>query len=314
MTASSWEEKAPSRPLEALARRTRVDLFPYLLIAPIALLLLAIVVYPLIEAVRLAMTDASLMNIARARFVGLQNFYRLLNDDVFVGGLWRTLRWDLAVVLSELAIAIPTALFLHREFAGRGFVRVAVMVPYVTPPAVVALLFLYIFDGNFGIANDLLVRAGLQSGYTAWMSDPSSSFVIVVAAMVWYGTPLMTLILLAALLTIPAELYEAAEVDGAGLFHQFWNITLPHIMPSIMFLALIRTIFMSNHIDMIFVMTTGGPGFANYTEAVYSFQLTNEFRIGYASAVAVVLSLILMVGAALYVRHLARGVLNQGQS
>ena len=314
MTASSWEEKAPSRPLEALARRTRVDLFPYLLIAPIALLLLAIVVYPLIEAVRLAMTDASLMNIARARFVGLQNFYRLLNDDVFVGGLWRTLRWDLAVVLSELAIAIPTALFLHREFAGRGFVRVAVMVPYVTPPAVVALLFLYIFDGNFGIANDLLVRAGLQSGYTAWMSDPSSSFVIVVAAMVWYGTPLMALILLATLQTIPAELYEAAGDDGASTWTQFWKITMPHLLPTIFFIVLLRMIWMSNHIDMIFVMTTGGPGFTNYTEAVYSFSLTQQFQIGYASAVAVVLAIILMTASALYVRHLARTVLAQSSS
>jgi multiple sugar transport system permease protein len=131
--------------------------------------------------------------------------------------------------------------------------------------------------------------------------------------MIWYGMPLMALILLAALQTIPEELYEAADVDGASTLAQFWHITLPQILPSILFIALLRTIFMSNHIDMIFVMTTGGPGFANYTEAVYSFQLTNQFRIGYASAAAVMLSIVLMVGAALYVRYLARNVLKQAE-
>lgn len=292
-------------------RRKKRDPLPYLMLAPITLLMLLVIVYPLLEAVRLALTDASLLNLARAKFVGLQNFRRLLGDAVFVSGIWRTIRWVLAVVLFEMALALPIALFLNREFAGRGFVRAAVMVPYITPPAVVALLFLYMFDGNFGIVNELLVRLGLQENYTAWMSDPASSFWIVVSAMVWYGTPLMALILLAALQTIPEELYEAADVDGASPWVQFWRITLPHILPSLMLLGLLRTIWMSNHIDMIFIMTGGGPGFANYTEAVYSFKLTNEFRIGYASAAALTLSVVLMVGAAFYVRYLARRVLQQ---
>ncbi len=109
----------------------------------------------------------------------------------------------------------------------------------------------------------------------------------------------MALILLAALQTIPDELYEAAEVDGASAWQRFRYITLPHLLPTILFLVLLRTIWMSNHIDMIFVMTRGGPGFSNYTEAVYSFMLTNQFEIGYASAVAVVLAILLMaaVGA-----------------
>ena len=294
--------------------RKRVDLFPYLLLAPIAILLTFVIVFPLYEAVRLALTDASLLNPSRARFIGLRNFVNLFGDHIFIDGIWRTVRWVAAVVLIEIALALPIALFLNREFFGRGFLRAAVMVPYITPPAVVALLFLYIFDGNFGIANEMLVKLGYQETYTAWMSDPTSSFWIVVAAMVWYGMPLMALILLAALQTIPEELYEAADVDGASAWTQFWRITVPHILPSIMFLGLLRTIWMSNHIDMIFIMTTGGPGFSNYTEAVYSFKLTDEFRIGYASAVAVTLSAVLMVGAALYVRYLARSVLKQASN
>ncbi|PTM40619.1 sugar ABC transporter permease [Bosea sp. 124] len=294
-------------------RRKRFDLFPYILLLPIILLLGAVIVYPLIQAVSLSLTNASLLNVSRARFVGLQNFYNLFNDRIFLEGAWRTVRWVGAVVIGEVLIALPMALLLNRRFVGRTFVRVAMMLPYITPPAVVALLFLYIVDGNFGIFNEILVKLGIQSAYTPWMSSPTASFWVVVSAMIWYGTPLMVLILLAALQTIPADLYEAADVDGIGSFAQFWHITLPHILPSLAFIALLRTIFMSNHIDMIFVMTTGGPGFANYTEAVYSFHLTNEFRIGYASAVAVMLSLVLMVGAALYVRYLARNVLKQSE-
>jgi multiple sugar transport system permease protein len=298
----------------AWRRKKRRDLLPYALIAPIGLLLLAITVYPTIEAVRLAMTDASLLRLARAKFIGLQNFTRMMGDPIFLDGLWRTLRWDVAVVSLELAIALPIALFLNLSFRGRGFLRAAMMVPYITPPAVVGLLFLFMFDGNFGVINDVLVRVGASDRYVAWMSDPTSSFWIVVSAMVWYGTPLMALILLASLQTIPAELYEAAGVDGASTWTQFWRITIPHLLPTIFFIVLLRMIWMSNHIDMIFVMTTGGPGFTNYTEAVYSFSLTQQFQIGYASAVAVVLAIILMTASALYVRHLARTVLSQSSS
>jgi multiple sugar transport system permease protein len=293
------------------SRKRRVDPLPYLLISPIALLLLAISVYPALDAIWLAMTDASLLRLARARFIGVGNFVRMVSDDVFIDGLWRTLRWDLAVVLSEVAIALPIALLLNASFRGRGFVRASMMVPYITPPAVVALLFCYMVDGNFGVLNDLLTRLGAIDQYVQWLSDPTGSFWVIVSAMVWYGTPLMALILLAVRQTIPKEFYEAALVDGASPLRMFWHITLPHLMPTIFFLVLLRTIWMSNHIDMIFIMTQGGPGFSNYTEAVYSFKLTTQFEIGYASAVAVVLAILLVAGSALYVRHLARSVLSQ---
>lgn len=290
-------------------RRRRIDLLPYALIAPVALLLLAISVYPALYAIWLALTDASLLRLARAQFIGIGNFIRMAGDTVFLEGLWRTLRWDLAVVLIELAIAMPIALLLNVGFRGRGFVRAAMMVPYITPPAVVALMFAYMVDGNFGVLNDLFVRAGIFNEYFSFLSDPTASFWVVVSAMVWYGTPLMALILLAVLQTIPPELYEAGRVDGAGPIRMFWYITLPHLMPTILFLVLLRMIWMSNHIDMIFIMTQGGPGFSNYTEAVYSFKLTTQFEIGYASAVAVALAALLVAASALYVRHLARRVL-----
>jgi multiple sugar transport system permease protein len=296
-------------PKHAAPRRPRVELLPYLLILPIALLLVAVSFYPSLSAVWLAMTDASLLRLGQAEFVGLRNFVRMAADPIFLDGIWRTLRWDLAVVLNELAIALPIALFLNQSFRGRGVVRAAVLVPYIIPPAVTGLMWVYMFDGTFGVANDLMVRLGLIDHYVSWLSEPTGSFVVVVAAMVWAGQPLMAIVLLAVLQTIPKELYEAATVDGANAWQLFRRITLPHLVPTILLLLLLRTIWMSNHIDMIFIMTKGGPGFSNYTEAVYSFMLTSQFEIGYASAVAVALTIVLMAAVVLYVRHLARSVL-----
>lgn len=172
-----------------------------------------------------------------------------------------------------------------------------------------ALLWVYMFDGNFGVANDVMVRLGILGHYVSWLSDPTGSLAVVAAAMVWAGQPLMAVVLLAVLQTVPGELYEAASVDGASAWQRFWHVTLPHLTPTILFLLLVRTIWMSNHIDLIFIMTRGGPGFSNYTEAVYSFMLTSQFEIGYSSAVAVVLAIILVAASALYIRRLARTVL-----
>jgi multiple sugar transport system permease protein len=293
----------------AAIRRLRGRALPYAFIAPIGILLLAVSVYPVLYAVWIGLTDASLLQLARARFIGLGNLLRMVQDGVFRQGLWRTVRWDAAVVLSELAIALPIALFLNLSFRGRGIVRAAVLLPYVIPPAVTALLWVYMVDGHFGVINDLLVRLHVLRHPVSWLGEPGGSFAVVSAAMVWAGQPLMAIILLAVMQSIPRELYEAAKVDGANAWQGFRLITLPHLMPTILFLLLLRTIWMSNYVDMIFIMTQGGPGFSNYTESVYSFMLIQQFDIGYASAVAVVLAMILMLGSMFYVRHLVRSVL-----
>jgi multiple sugar transport system permease protein len=287
----------------------RAALFPYAMIAPLALLMLAVTFYPALYAAWLATTNASLLNLANAKFIGLGNFRRMLDDGIYLDALWRTLRWDVVVVLSQLAIAVPMALFLDLRFRLRGFVRSALLVPYIIPPAVTALIWVYMLDGNFGVVNDVLVRIGVLDHGFAWLSDPAGSFAAVSSAMVWSGQPLMAIMLLAVLQSIPPTLYEAAAIDGAGPWQRFRAVTWPHLLPTVLFLLLIRTIWMSNHIDMIYIMTGGGPGFSNYTQAVYSFVLTTRFQIGYSAAAAMTLAAALMVLSLLYVRHLARRIL-----
>ncbi|MBL8697635.1 MAG: sugar ABC transporter permease [Alphaproteobacteria bacterium] len=298
-------------PAAVLARLARLDYTPYAFVAPIVLLLLAISVYPALYAIWLATTDATLLRLARAQFVGAANLVRMAGDPVFLAGIWKTIRWDAVVVLTELGLALPMALFLDLRFRGRGLVRAIVVMPYIIPPAVTALMWIYMFDGSFGVVNDLLVRAGVLAQPVSWLSDPTGAFSITAAAMIWAGTPLMAIILLAVLQTVPKELYEAATVDGANAWHRFRHVSLPQLVPTILFLLLLRTIWMSNHIDMIFIMTRGGPGFSNYTEALYAFMTVQQFEIGYASAVAVALAAILLLASAFYVRHLAASVLNR---
>ncbi len=114
------------------------------------------------------------------------------------------------------------------------------LIPYILPQAVTGLMWIYIFDGNFGVINDLLVRVGLINEFVSWMGDPTSSFAVVAGAMTWAGQPLMAIVLLAALQTIPADLYEAAAIDGATALQRFWHITLPHLLPTILFIVLLR--------------------------------------------------------------------------
>ena len=271
---------------------------PYALIAPIALLLLAISFYPALYAVWLAMTDASLLRLARAQFIGLAEFRPPGRRPIFLDGLWRTLRWDVAVVLLELAIALPIALFLNLSFRGRGFVRAAVMVPYIMPPAVAALLCVYMFDGNFGVANDILVRLGVLDHYVSWLSDPTASFVIVVVAMVWAGTPLMALILLAALQTIPGELYEAAgstaPVPGSASGTSRCRISCRRSCSS----AAAHDLDVEPHRHDLH-HDARRPGLRQLHRGGLQLHAHQQFEIGYSSAVAVVLAIILMTASAL---------------
>jgi multiple sugar transport system permease protein len=251
------------RLLKFASHRKRFDVLPYAFVTPFLLLLLAVSFYPSLYAIWFAFTNATLLRFAHAKFIGLHNIYRLAHDAIFLLGLWRTLRWDVTVVLCELALALPVALFLNQRFCGGTLVRAAVVLPYIMPPAVTALLWLYMFDGNLGVANDLLVRSGLLRQHFSWLSDPSASFFITAAAMIWSGMPLMAIVLLAVLQTVSPELYEAANLDSANAWQMFRRITLPQLAPTIAFLLLLRTVWMSNQIDMIFIMTRGGPGFSN---------------------------------------------------
>jgi multiple sugar transport system permease protein len=305
--AHAVQAAARPRPGGALRARRRVTLLPYVLVAPAVILMILIALYPTYYAIQLSMYDANLARFNRARFVGLDNYLKLLSDEVFRISVLQTIRWVAVVIVGQLGLALPVALFLNLNFSWRGAIRTAILIPWVIPAAVTALIWVFMFDANLGVANDILVRLGLIETYWTWLSDFKTAFFLVVMAAVWSGFPFMAIVLLAALQTIPDELYEAAHIDGANAWRRFWHVTLPLLLPTILLLLLLRTIWLSHNVDLVYIMTVGGPGYSNYTTAVYSFLLTtSQFEIGYASAVAVVLAVALLAISSIYVRHMER--------
>lgn len=310
MTSSVANRVDPAKvPVNAgRAKRQRFDLFPYLLVAPAVLLVAVMTVYPAIFAIRLSLMDIDLLRFTRgAEFIGLQNYTNAFQDDIFLAGLWRTLRWVVVVAGSQMLLALPIALFLNSRFLGRAIVRAAVLIPYIVPAAVVAIIWRFMVDANFGVINDILLRLGVIDAYRAWMGEPLAAFAVIAFAMIWAGFPFYAISLLAALQVIPDDLYEAARIDGAGGWQQFRFVTLPLILPTILLLLLLRTIWLSHNVDLIFLMSEGGPGYNNYTVAIYSFILTwSRLEIGYPAALAIMLALVLLIASAIYVVFIER--------
>lgn len=297
----------PRKDATRARRRARVDLLPYALVAPAVIVVLSVTVYPAIYALQLSTTDANFVRMAAMESVGLGNYEKALSDDIFRGAAWGTLRWVVVVATSQMVISIPVALFLNLSFRGRGFVRASLLIPWVLSPAVVAIIWRFMVDGNYGVVNDILVRVGILSEYVAWISEPLPSFLTVAAAQTWTGFPFYAITLLAALQAIPDDLYEAARMDGATALQRFRYVTFPILLPTVLLLLLLRTIWLSHNVDTIFLMTNGGPGYYNYTVAVYSFLLTwNQLELGYPSAMAIMLALVLLLASAIYIRFIER--------
>ena len=269
--------------------------------------MLTITVFPTGIAFYSSLTNLNLLDVEGQKFIGLANYLHLAIDSVLSNSVFGSIRYTFVVMAVQLVLATATAVYLNQKFPFRGVLRSIVLLPYVVPSAVVALIWIYVFDANFGVANELLVRAGILSQGVPWLADSRLSVAVVLIATVWNGMPFMALILLAALQAIPEEVIEAAIVDGAGAWRRFWRITLPYLMPTIFLLLLLRTMWLTHYVDLIYLLTNGGPGFANYTVAVYAYLLTSvEFRVGYAGAIAVVLSLFLLVLAVVYMRQIER--------
>ena len=309
--ASSVAKSTDGTQTQGVGRRhrwVRIDPFPYLLVAPAILLVAMMTVYPALFAIRLSLMDIDLLSFTRgAEFIGLQNYSAAFQDAIFIDGLWRTVRWVVFVAGSQMLVALPIALFLNAPFVGRAFTRAAVLIPYVVPAAVVAIIWRFMVDANFGVINDILLRIGLIESYQAWMGQPNASFLIIAFAMIWTGFPFYAISLLAALQSISDDLYEAARIDGAGAWQQFRFITIPLILPTILLLLLLRTIWLSHNVDLIFLMSEGGPGYNNYTVAIYSFILTwSRLEIGYPAAMAIVLAVVLLMASAVYVNFIER--------
>jgi len=291
-----------------LARRTRERLSGYAYLLPVAVVLGGTVVVPIVKAMHMSLYRHVLIRPQDYGFIGLGNYVRLVNDPVFWLSLWNSVVWVFGSVSLQFVGGLASALLLHQSFRGRAVVRTLTLLPWIIPGVVVALIWQYLYQPNYGAINDLLSRAGLLHEPIAWLSDPLLAMPAVIATNVWRGVPFFAIMLLAGLQAIPDDLYEAARVDGASVVQRFGHITLPMLRPIIVVATATRIIWTFNYADLIFVMTSGGPANATQITSTYTLlQAYSNLDFGYAATLSVVLLVVMLTFTAIYLK-LTRGV------
>jgi len=282
----------------------RTDPFPYLLLVPALLLVGVIAAWPLVETFRLSFTDASMKQ--TQEYVGFANYQKFFQRD-FWPILGRTLVWTALSVSLKLVMGMIGAVLLNAAVPGRALFRVLIMPPWVVPVAVGCFMWAWMYNGQFGMISGLGQRIGIFSGPFEFLAYKQAAFISTVVTDVWIGTPLVALYLLAAMQTIPRDLYEAAWTDGGGRFYRFRRITLPLLMPSIATMALLSTIWTFNSFEIIWILTEGGPRGATTTMIIDTYRTAiSRFRYGEGAARAVMILICLMVLSAIYLTLLNR--------
>ena len=277
---------------------------PFLLLAPAMLLLALTVLYPLGRGIWLSFQSYSLVNPMGNGFVGLDN-YRTLLDSSAYRRVWKiTIIFVIASVAGQFLLGFFTAIVLNnKDLKRQGLFRGLLLVPWIVPTVVTSLLWKWIYNQQYGIFNYLLKRVGIISEFQAWIGDPDLAMFSVVLANIWKGFPFHMIILLAALQTIPSDVMEAAEMDGASAFERFRHIVLPYMRYIIMIDLLISIIWTFQNFTLIWTMTEGGPVDATTTLAISIYRTAFQgFDMGMGSAIGATWLLALFIFSALFIR------------
>lgn len=280
-----------------MSRRKKME--PWYYVGPIFLLLVIMFGYPLIKSVVMAFQNYKLGN-ANVYFNDFANFHKMFGDKDFLLLLKNSVVYVVVSVFGQFIGGLILALCLRDKFKGRGIYQSIVFLPWAFSAFVVGLVFRWSFNGEYGVVNDVLMKLGIIKKGIAWLGTPGLSLVVVILAMIWIGIPFFGIMILAALQSIPDEIYEAADMDGCGMFRKFFSLTLPYIKPTVIMTILLRTIWIFNSFDLVVIVTQGGP--ANYSQTLPSYMYTKAFSgydFGLAGAFGVLLMVILGVYAVL---------------
>jgi ABC-type sugar transport system permease subunit len=278
-----------------------------LLLAPAFLLLALIVVYPIGKLIWNSFFDLRLSGGAdSARFVGFENYALVFRDADFWNATVNTVLITAITVPGALVVGMGLALLANLPFRRQWPVRLALLLPWALPLSFAGLIFAWFFHTEYGVVNDVMRRLGSDES-TMWLLRPQWAFAAICATIVWKTSSFMALILLAGLQMIPRSLYEAAEVDGASRWQQFWQITIPMLMPSIMVALIFRTITALQTFDIPYTMTKGGPGNATETLAMLIHKTTIDYLdVGYGSTLAVCMFVLSLFVTGFYLKRIGR--------
>jgi multiple sugar transport system permease protein len=279
---------------------------PQLFLVPGVLCLILVIAYPVAYNLITSVTDASLIY-PGISFVGLENFTATLGDRAFWIAALRTLQWTVFSVVGQLFVGLVAALALEQMTAGRTVFRLALIVPWAFPAIVMAFGWRFILDPLYGVANHMLSLIGLIDAPLAFLSERPLAMPIVILMNIWFGFPFMMVAIIAGLAAIPRELYEAAQIDGANYWQELRYVTLPALWQIISVLVVLRTIWVFNNFEFIFLTTGGGPVDATTTLPIYAFQVGwQRYDLGRMASVAIVMIVLLSLLLALYVRLLGK--------
>ena len=278
------------------------------LVLPTLLVVVLVAGYPLAQVFYWSFFKADIAFVEPPEFVGLENYAYLFQDPDFRQALWNTLKFTVVSVSLETVLGLAIALIIHSNFRGRGLVRTAILIPWAIPTVVSAKMWQWMLNDVYGVINVLGVKLGLLSQKVAFLARPELLLPSIIAVDVWKTTPFMALLLLAGLQMIPEELYEAASIDGASRWQQFWSITLPLLTPALVVALIFRTLDALRVFDVVFVMSGVNP--ATRTLAVYNRQTLVDFQdLGYGSAISVAILVIIFAFVLLYMRTVGKEAL-----
>jgi len=282
LSETTTSAAAPAR------RRARLPRFawPWLLLMPTFLAIGAVAFWPILEGLRLSLTNTSLIT-RQSDYVGLENYAGLLSDSNFWNAWGHTVWFTVASTFLETVIGLIMALVLCEHFRFRGLVRAAMLVPWAMPTVVTSKMFGWLFDGQNGVVNWILMNIGLLDDKVNWYGNPDTALTTLIIADVWKTTPFMALLLMTGLQTIPKSLTEAARMDGAGAWMIFWTIRLPLLMPTLLIAGLFRALDAFRVFDLVYVLTGGGPADSTETLSTLAYKsLFSTLEFGYGSTVS----------------------------
>jgi len=283
--------------------KKRSWIYPYLLLTPALTVVVFVVFIPIIRAIMNSFMNYDLRYPKKTAFIGLKNYIDILTSDPqFWPSMGKTVFWVVFGVGLQFFFGFILALILNRSFHGRGVIRSLSMLPWVMPGVVIGLIWRWLYDGDYGVFNDIFIKLGILDKGIPFLSRMETALPAAVVSVVWQGIPFFALMVLAALQGVSTEMYEAADIDGANFFQKLFRITLPAIKNTVLVTLMLRVIWVTNSVDIIQNMTAGGPAYATMTIGVYVYQKGQVLNLGYASAMAVIMAILLLIVVVPYLR------------
>lgn len=274
-------------------------------VLPAFIYMLIFVGYPIVQNLMLSIQNVTMKNLISSDkiFVGLQNYIEIFQDKVFIKSLYNTLLFTVACLAIQFLIGFLLALFFNQNFKFAKPIRGLLMMPWMIPITVTALMFKLLFGTDVGILNYILSSLGLITENIEWLTTPGTAMFAIICANIWIGIPFNMILISTGLTTIPKELYESASIDGAGKTQSFFKITLPLLKPTIESVLILGFIYTFKVFDLVYVMTSGGPVNSTHMLSTYSYKLSFEmFKYSKGAAVANVLLVILLIVGIFYLR------------